>query len=188
MVRELLELSDPVRKSDVEDPADVNVGYVSRVSSSIEVLQLQVVNQQIRREVFDSAVYYDDLFDVLQVHEDFARKLLDLVALEIQKRKFLQVPEGIFGQVLNSVVPHIQILKILKVLEVCAFDEFDLLIAHKNPLQVLERLTDSTKDVVERSKLKMNGRHTEMSFGVFVHSIDLQPVLRRVGDCEVEPL
>jgi hypothetical protein len=162
---------------DVRLSANVDVGRVSWVIISTEDKQLQVLHQQIRGEVFDSVRGHVDYYDVLQVHEDFVRKMLDLVVLEMQILQIRQIQEDVFGQILNLIVVQPQFLKIFKMLEVCAFDEFDLLVGHIKFLQVLESLTDSGENVIERSKLQMNGCHTEMSFGVFVHSIGLQFVL-----------
>jgi hypothetical protein len=138
--------------------------------------------------MFDSVVSQVDRFDVLQFHEDFVRKFLDLVVSEIQYPQIRQVPEDIFGQMLDLVVEQPQLVKILKMLEVCAFDEFDLLVGHFKCIQFLESFTDSSENVVERRKVNVQARLTEMLSDAFIRSINLQVVLLGVRDREIEPL
>jgi hypothetical protein len=102
----------------------------------------------------DSVVFQVDYFDVLQIHEDFFLKFLDLVVEEVQCLQILQIPKHVFGQIIDFVAAQNQKLKFVKMFEVCAFDEFDLLKAQKKLLQVFESFTDSSEDVIERSKVK----------------------------------
>jgi hypothetical protein len=70
-------------KSDVWDPAEVDVRRVTRVTFKNKGIQLQVCGEQIRRETFDSVAQVDD-FDFLQIHEDFVGEIFDQVAAEKQ--------------------------------------------------------------------------------------------------------
>jgi hypothetical protein len=106
--------------------------------------------------------------NVLQIHEDFVRKMLNLVVADMQRLQILQVPKHIFGQILDLVDVQIQNLKFFKMLEVCTFDEFDLLMHHKKNLQVLESLTDSSEDVVERLKIYVQYRHIPIFLDVLL--------------------